>query len=343
MKLAAPAINGFLANPDPKIRLVLVYGPDRGLVVERLDALTRRVAGDRHDPFRVAELAASEITAEPARLFDEAAAQALTGGRRVVRVVEAGDSLGKRLDAFLDDPPGDALILIEGGDLSPRSSLRVLAEKHPLAAALPCYADEGRTLETVIRDTLAEHGLGIAPEALELLHGLLGGDRALTRAELEKLALLAADSPGGKVTTADVLASVGDSSALDVERLAFAIADGRLDDSQQALQRLFQQGQAPITVLRGVARHFQRLHLCAGRIGRGTPPDKAMASLKPPVFFKHQAAFRNQLRAWDERRAARALALLTETEAACKTTGNPAQTLTARLVLQLAASVGRRG
>lgn len=341
MKLAPAAINGFLANPDPKVRLVLIYGPDRGLVAERMDGLTSKVAGDRHDPFRVAELAAADVIADPARLADEAAAQALTGGRRVVRISDATDALSKRLDPFLAEAPGEALVLIAGGDLGPRSGLRLLAEKNALAAALPCYLDEGRTLEMVIRDGLAEHGLGIAPDAVDLLTRLLGGDRALTRAEVEKLALLAADSPDGKVTLADVTASVGDTSGLDVERLAYAVAEGRLDESQQALERLFQQGQSAIGILRGLVRHFQRLHQCAARVSRGMPPDKAMAALKPPVFFKHQSAFKGQLRTWNEGRTARALVLLTEAEAACKTTGAPVAVLTGRLVLQLAQG-GRR-
>jgi len=46
---------------------------------------------------------------------DEAAAISMMGGRRVVRVRGAGNELADLLDSFLDDPKGDALVVIEGG------------------------------------------------------------------------------------------------------------------------------------------------------------------------------------------------------------------------------------
>ena len=47
MKLQGKAIEGFIARPDPKIRAVLVYGPDAGLVRDRADTLARSVVADR--------------------------------------------------------------------------------------------------------------------------------------------------------------------------------------------------------------------------------------------------------------------------------------------------------
>lgn len=84
--------DSFAAKPDPKIRAVLIYGPDAGLVRERLNIMTKAVAGAVDDPFRVIEFTADVLSDDPARLPDEAAAMALTGGRRVVRIRDAGDS-----------------------------------------------------------------------------------------------------------------------------------------------------------------------------------------------------------------------------------------------------------
>ncbi|HYC13217.1 MAG TPA: DNA polymerase III subunit delta, partial [Stellaceae bacterium] len=49
-------VTGFIAKPDPKVRAILVYGPDAGLVRERGEALAKAVAQDLDDPFRVAAL-----------------------------------------------------------------------------------------------------------------------------------------------------------------------------------------------------------------------------------------------------------------------------------------------
>ena len=63
------------------------------------------VCPDLQDPFRVADLSAATLAADPARLADEAAQISLMGGRRVVRVRDAGDALAPLFGRFLADMP----------------------------------------------------------------------------------------------------------------------------------------------------------------------------------------------------------------------------------------------
>ena len=117
MRLAPSRIAAFLQRPDPEIRAVLLYGPDEGLVRERAAAIARSVCADLKDPFRVADLTAAVLAADPARLADEAAQLSLTGGRRVVRVRGAGDGLAKLFAEFLGGTPGEAFVAVEAGEL----------------------------------------------------------------------------------------------------------------------------------------------------------------------------------------------------------------------------------
>ncbi len=339
MKIAAGRADAFARAPDAKARAVLVYGPDTGLVRERLDTLARTVVADLKDPFRVADLTAAALRDDPARLADEAAAMALTGGRRVVRVFEAGDAVAALAERFLADPKGDALVLFAAGDLPPRSSLRKLFEAADNAAALPCYADQGDSLEAVVRDALRGEGLEAERDALAFLVEHLGGDRLLTRRELEKLALYMGGP--GRVGLEDVLACVGDTAALSLDDLALAVADGDQAAVQRILDRLLASGTAPVAVLRAVARHFQRLHLAGGLAAAGKSPDQAMAALRPPVFFRHKARFGGQLRRWPPRRLGNALDVLLTAEADCKTTGMPAAALCGRALMQIARAARR--
>ena len=193
MKITGRA-DAFVAKPDPAILVaVLIYGPDAGLVRERLNGLTRAVAGSIDDPFRVTEFGADVLRDDPARLGDEAAALAFTGGRRVVRIRNAADTVADVVNTFIEAPVGDALVLLTAGELGPRSKLRAAFEKADRAAALPCYADDAQSLGVVIRETLKAAGLAITPDALSWLSDRLGGDRELSRRELEKLVLYMGD------------------------------------------------------------------------------------------------------------------------------------------------------
>src|SRR5919106_1150951 len=146
MKIAGARIESFLRRPDPALSTVLLYGPDEGLVRERVQRLIRAVLSDPDDPFGLTELGVDAVRADPALLVDEARAPCLTGRRRGVRLRHASDQASAACRGLLAAPSLAALVLIEAGELGPGSSLRRLLEAAPNTAAIPCYRDEGRAL-----------------------------------------------------------------------------------------------------------------------------------------------------------------------------------------------------
>src|SRR5256885_15251522 len=82
--LKASEAASFAARPDPARAVVLVFGPDAGLVSERVDAIVRASVEDPNDPFSLARLDGDAVASDPARLVDEATTVPLFGGRRAV-------------------------------------------------------------------------------------------------------------------------------------------------------------------------------------------------------------------------------------------------------------------
>lgn len=343
MKLAPARLAAFLAAPDPTMRAALVYGGDAGLVRERADRLARAIVADPKDAFRVADLAATALSADPARLWDEAAALSLVGGRRLVRVREASDGVGALFERFLRDlPPGDSVVVVEAGELAARSSLRRAFESAAAAVAIACYADGRRELEALAREVLGAHKVTASGEAMAYLATHLGSDRLLSRGELEKLALYAGD--GSAVGLEEVRASIGDSAALDLDDIVLAAAEGDVAQVERALERAFQEGEMPVTVIRAAMRHFQRLSLLAARLAQGMSEEDALRSLRPPLFFRVQDRVRRQLRLWPESRVTKALTVLLEAEINAKRTGLPADAICRDALLRLARlAAARRG
>ncbi len=343
MKVAAAAADRFVGAPPAEVMAVLLYGPDSGLVQERAVRLVRSAVDDPKDPFRIVDLPAGSLREDPARLADEAAAMSLTGGRRAVRVRDATDSVGDILADFVSGkPPGDALVIVEAGNLGPRSKLRKAFEDSKNAAAIACYADEGRSLASVISDSLGER-ISVSPDAMTYLCANLGSDRLVSRSELEKLRLYMGPD-GGTVGLAEAAACVGDSAAMTLDDLAFAVSGGDLKQLPRLIERVRQEGTAPVSILRALGRHFQRLHLASALVAEGAAPDAAVKALRPPIFFKQADMFRAHLARWAPGRIEAALAAITEAELACKTTGLPAETITQQTLLRVAAlaRTGRR-
>jgi len=275
VKLPAGRVESFLRRPDAEIRAVLLYGPDAGLVRERADALGRTVTTDLRDPFRVADLTGAMLATDPARLYDEAAQISLMGGQRLVRVREVSDPQSAVFTRFLADPPTGGLVVAEAGDLPGRSTLRRVFDDTPRGVSIGCYPDSARDLAGVIRDTLAAHHVTPSRDAVDFLTMHLGGDRLLTRSELEKLALYAGD--GGRVELDDARVSIADSAALSLDDAVFAAAEGDTAALDRALSRVFQEGEAPVSVVR--ATRARNMGARAGR-WRALP---AADSIRYPV------------------------------------------------------------
>jgi DNA polymerase-3 subunit delta len=325
----------FVARPPAQLLAALLYGPDQGLVRERARILAQTVVADLSDPFRVAELEEKTIESDPARIFDEAAALSMTGGRRVVRVRGAGNALASPFERFLAEPVGDALIVVEGGDLAKSASLRRVFEDADNAAAIGCYLDSTEDLETLVRGQLKAAGLSIESDALDYAVGRLGSDRGVTRLEVEKLALYAMGE--ATVTQAHVAAVLGDESELRIDSVLDAAGEGDFVRLDRELTRLWAAGTAPVALLRQALGHFQRLLQLRAQMDEGADVMTSLKKLRPPLHFSRESSFRGQLARWTTARLAEGLNLLYEGEAMVKTTAVPAEAVSSRALFSVAA------
>ena len=341
MKLDKQPLEKFLKDPASNVAAALIFGPDEGMVHERAMAMSRAILGEADDPFRLSELTGDEIKADPARLIDEARAIAMMGGRRVVRVTRVTDAVEPAFAALLADhkDSSQCLVVIEAGDIGGKSSLKRLFENAPHAAAIACYRDEAAALPGLITQHLKAAGIEIERDALSYLAANLGGDRGITRAELDKLVLYMGAEK--KVTLADAVACIGDQAAIGQDDLCQAIGLGDLKGLERQLERNLAETNE-ISLLRAVARHFMRLHQVSGRMARGEQLESAMAGLRPPVFWKAIDGFKAQCRRWPVENIGNALLRLGEIEAEAMRQHQFADTLTRRGLMEIAVMAGKK-
>ena len=328
MKLDAGRIAAFLRDPRDA-RVVLLHGDDEGMVRHRADALTLAVVGQRDDPFRVAWLPREEH----ARLGEEAAAIAMLGGRRVVRVRDAVDGLTEPVRRVLAGV-GDTLVLLECGALPGRSKLRVLVEAASAGVSIACYPEEGKALRGAIETGLAAGRVTIDAEALDWLCEHVGNDRGATRGEVEKLVLYA--GAGQRLDLDMVRACVGDLGAVSFDDALFAATAGDVPQADLSIERTLAEGLAPVAITRGVAAHLGRLGVMRGHMAQGASAQDAVRLLRPPIFFKRVAALTQAAAWWSPARVMAGLREASRVEMMCKQTGAPDALLVRRLVVGLA-------
>jgi DNA polymerase-3 subunit delta len=281
------------------------------------------------DPFRVVDLERDGFGSIPA----EMASLSLTGGRRVVRVRDAGDAATAFVQAALAGA-GPGFLVLEAPGLAARAKLRTLIERATDAAAIACYPQEGRALEQGIRATLQALEISVDNDALTWLGSQLGADQAITQSEVEKLAMYV--GPRGQVDLTAARVCVGDLSGLSLDDALFAATSGDVVATDRALELAMAEGAAPVGVLRAALMHLQRLQRARESMAGGMSAGEATKAVRPPIFFRREGAFTQALGHWSAAALELACTRVWEAERSCKRTGSPAETICRNAILGLA-------
>ena len=339
--LRGKEIDAFLARPDSARPIILLYGPDAGLVRERADALLASAVDDPNDPFSLVKLDGDELSAEPSRLVDEAMTVPLFGGRRAIRVRAGSRSFASGVDTLADTPLKDCRIVIEAGELRAESPLRKACERAKTAVAIACYPDGERELSKLIDDELKIASLRIAQDARATLMALLGGDRQASRNELRKLTLYAHGK--GEVTLDDVMAVVADASELKLDPIVDGAFAGKPDLVEGEFAKAMVAGTYPGVIVSAAQRQAAWLHKSALAVAEGTPASTLLDGGFPRLHFSRKAAVETALRNLS---AARLNAIIDQlATAALDMRKQPAlaAAIAQRALLSIAANAKRRG
>ncbi len=298
--LKAQDVDAWLARHPAPPPIVLVYGPDRGLVSERARSFAQASGIALDDPFSLVRLDAAELDRQPGRLADEANTLPMFAGRRLIWVRNAlgQKAVAEDVKALCADPPFATQILIEAGDLKKGLGLRATVESCPHALALPCYLDDERTVDAVIDMELGRAGLTIDADTRAVLKRGLGGDRLATRGELEKLVL--ASTGRRSIDLVDVRALGADASGASADDIVDSVLAGDI----QAFDRIFscqmRNASQAFTILSAMQRQFQVMLVMRLAMERDRKSASGVvAAARPTMFFSRRKLLETALERWN--------------------------------------------
>ncbi len=338
--IKASDVDRFIAKPDPAQPIVLVYGPDAGLVRERVDALVRASVDDPNDPFAFVRIEGEELSGNPSRLVEEAHTVPLFGGRRAVLVKAGARNISAAVEPVINAPSNECRVIIEAGDLRKNAPLRALCEKAKVVAVLPCYVDNARDLDRLIEDELRTESMTIAPDARAALLALLGGDRLASRNEIRKLTLYCKGQKS--IELADVMAVVADASALALDGVIDAAFAGKTADVETEFGKARAGGSSPAAIISAAIRQVANLHKMKLAVEGGDSIEFAMKRGAPPVHFTREKNVGAALRGWSPARLLRAMEQLAEASLDMRRNAALAEAIGQRTLLSIAVNSRRR-
>ena len=299
MKIAPRQIASFLAKPTDKISAILLHGSDSGLRSVRSHQLAELYCDDLEDVFSVTRLSGASLSNEPSKIAD-AAAEIPMFGNRLVLVKASGTELLDACKLLLAKPVDDAMVIIDASDTTTKHALVKLFESSDAAAAIGCYPDNDGDIRHLAQIIFQQDNVSVDRDGLALISSRLGSDHAATRAELEKLALLA--GPGGTLTHQTISEALGDSAVLAVDGVAKAVASGHVLALSEALRKAWLEEANCVMIIRGCQTYFNQLGILGYAVLAGQLPQNAVRALRPPVHFKLQDALIRHLKNWQPQR-----------------------------------------
>lgn len=303
-------LQSFLKSAS-KFDAFLIHGTDSGQVSELVATLAKQLSAASSPPGEIIRLSEQDLAQTPGRLANEARSLAMFGGRPVV-VVKQGPQLTPALfEELLAGPPLAAYILVEAGTFKKDAKLRQIFEKAKNAAAIACYGADSRSLQHLIREEVQSAGQTIAPDAAQRLLQLIGGDWAVSRAEVAKLTLYSAGEP--QITLEHVEAVVGDASAHAFDAAIGATLGGKVAAALSHLDGLASSGTPAAVFLSLFAAHLLKLHAILSAMDRGESFDTAAARIRPPLHFRQKDEVKAQCARWRLLEVAAAIEAVQET------------------------------
>lgn len=301
MKWQESDFNSGIAN----INAVLIYGPDAGLVDELCDKAIEKLEIEKDN---LLAIDANELRDKQDAVFAESCSPSMFGGRKAVIISGAGDGDSKIISELVSSSSLCATVIVTAGDLR-AGSLRKLFEDGKNIAAVACYTDDAKTLETLIRKELsAQSGINqITPDAMSYMLSHFGGDRGITRSFLQKIAIYVSDKH--VVDLEDVEKCLPDTSASSADDYMYSLTAGHINQTMVALDRLIYAGADANMLVRMLYIHFTRL-LTAVVDGQ-----------LPKLFWKVQDKFNMAMKIWPADEISNVLSKLNDLEKSCRTNG----------------------
>lgn len=332
MKIAPRNIDALLSQPKPEYLAYLFYGHDNGLIRERAKSIALHFTDKLDDPFAVSNLSSQDVSSDKACLADSLNALPAFGGLRIVMLSGVGTEMTEAVRIGFESLHTQARLVIQASDVNTRHALVKFCDQHPSCASIGCYQDESQSIIELAQDILKRYHIQISRDALILLSTRLGSDRAISRQEIEKLALFAGSN--GKLTEKDIDNALGDSGALVQDLITIAILNGDVKQFKQFYSRSQQYGQPPISLLRQILLLFKNMLSARLTIETGQTTATALSSFKPPLHFKIKPVVTTQLAKWTSAQLNEIINRLIATETRMKTTAtvNPS-TLTGQTLL----------
>ena len=188
-------------------------------------------------------------------------------------------------------------IILKTGRLDKSSALRKSFETKNEAIIVPCYEETFQEKVEFIREELKNDLLDVENSKIHELANCFGNQRLEIQNELEKIKILLKLKLHSNTS---FISEISNTVDFDESLFVFNIVSGRDKNFLAQYQKFTEYEKNEIKIINALIEHFFKMLTVKNNISQGKNLYQAIKELKPPIFFKFEKDFQEQVQNWNQ-------------------------------------------
>jgi len=256
---------------------------------------------------------------------------------KLIIVNRATDKIKDIIEEIIEKEITDLILVLNSNTLEKKSKLRNFFEKNSKVICVPFYEDNDQTLSSIVNLFFREKKISISQQLVNLITTRARGDRQNLKNELQKIEAFIKNKT--KIDLQDILKLTNLAENYNVSELI----DSCLSKNKKKTARILSENNYSvddcILIIRSFLIKSKRLIRICKKIKETKNIDNAVASFKPPIFWKDKEIVKQQVRLWSYEDAEKLIYKINEIELLIKKHSNSSVNILSDFIIEQSISV----
>ena len=317
---------------DNKNKFFLFYGDNQGHKNQIIQEKFKKIYPECNYNYDE-----GEVLNNKEAFFNHILSKSFFEKEKLIIINRATDKIKDIIEEVIEKEITDLILVLNSNALEKKSKLRVLFEKHKKTTCVPFYEDNDQTLSAIVSLFFREKKIPISQQLVNLITTRARGDRQNLKNELEKIESFIKNRT--KINLEDVLKLTNLAENYNVSELI----DSCLSKNKKKTTRILNENNYSIDdcilIIRSFLIKSKRLIKICRKIKETKDIDTAVASFKPPIFWKDKEIVKQQVRLWSYENAENLIYKINEIELLIKKHSNSSVNILSDFIIEQSVSI----
>ena len=215
---------------------------------------------------------------------------------KLIIISRVSDKVRAIIEELIEKKPDDIRFILNSKNLEKKSNLRKLFEKEKSIICIPFYEDNNQTLNSIVSEFFRNKKIPISQQLINILIERCRGDRKNLNNELQKIEGFSLNKKS--ITSQEIikLTNLADNYS------ASELIDHSLAKNTRKTVTILNENnysdEDNIIIIRTLLTKLKRLVKIYELVDEKNNIDRAIASFKPPIFWKDKPLVTQQMLSW---------------------------------------------